>query len=1247
MFDLFRRDKKRRVQVRRQPHMKKLKVETLEDRRLLDSTPWFVATGIVGPPSHEVYVATSVQERNDGRVETKETQGTENESDSIVLDFEILEENVYNSEASPDKYIIDNQEYSRITQLFPQKIVFNENESYVNEEILNNGNSSVKFNSTNDFSILSTASGGSGGGSGGSSTVYDLEITTTTSSSISSLESASCVNPLLESRSLSNGGISLEGMDYLTITIPALPYGYQADLTFTGTAQLGVDYDVLVANSGSSFTLTSTRAFQYSGGSHTIYIIPLNDSTPEQTAETIVATLGTPYFPGSGGESYPQVTFNEITMQATATIVDDDQWEVNVVATDSTATERLPNVVQDYGYYTFSRAHCNESVNGDLNYAITVDFNVYVKTSADYYCALKSIDYLLSVTKLNENDEREYLTNLQYLGSTVTQTADDGKTFFFYRYRGTIPADKTSASLRLEAFFDWEDEGELLFDFEGNPTEQLGEFVRLTVVDADWGGKTENWNALGSSLTAEVEIKDGALCKIRTDSNSDGVINSTDDNTPVRYLTPNKDDDNENGTVDSLELPVDANIPRNRTSNNNSITVENENDLAETKVFTWIDSLTPIVSNETIEVDVYLASTNSLSVWTASSKGKRIHYGEDSDNDGRKDYETTIATLSSNTLTYSNTYYVEALSEVNTSTLSLNTDVIGSTNDASDCMQYTIVNVICTDMAFNHDPYANTDGAVNLRKDGNANTEIIAPEWSLGSDSLVLGNDGNKNQRVVLYLANQTVDVYARLKTTSLPEGTIVKVKATGKNKDTGEALSIGNLQEQILVVQQNGWLLPATPQDSTQVKTINGVDYFVKFNASGTTGTEINYEKAVFEWEGVQIAGTATGSNCAVEGFNVTNAIGLYTILEDPSSAVTIEHDADSYQIALHNSGGTPNSNTSPSVIYGGTTTISVTLNNNANTVISSSLGTTVATISSHDVSTTITIIGGTTTTENGITTITDPSSITVETIESGVITTRSIAINNGITTINSFNASVCTSPWDTTDNSSVDDLKQPWVSALEFAVKTANARGNDVNALSTLTRYLHSNHGLVYETVDGESKFLTSSSKSLKIRLENYMDRNFTNYTADPETHEGIKLVNCYDQAAALTTFGRLLGIRVKYAHVEPFGYINSVNLVGIGNCNNPFFNNSENRGCDTPLVAENNLARTSFGNHAFTVYNDKVYDACGGPITGDSFSVYFTTLIDFNSNIQVNLLNSSISFPESVNDIQIDYSYFVSII
>jgi hypothetical protein len=190
---------------------------------------------------------------------------------------------------------------------------------------------------------------------------------------------------------------------------------------------------------------------------------------------------------------------------------------------------------------------------------------------------------------------------------------------------------------------------------------------------------------------------------------------------------------------------------------------------------------------------------------------------------------------------------------------------------------------------------------------------------------------------------------------------------------------------------------------------------------------------------------------------------------------------------------------------------------------------------------------------------------------------------------------------PWDVND-SSADDKIQPWVTDLEFAIETANTKGQSTadTALGQLTTYLHSGHGMTYDTTNGESHFLSSTGST--FNLSNYI------------TKTGGNTVNCYDQAAAVTALGRLLGIEVQFRYMEPFGYINTVNLVGVGSCNNPFYDNTaySNDKIISGYTGSDGLPRSKFSSHSFATLNSNIYDACAGPITGDTLDQYLKNVL-----------------------------------
>ncbi len=211
---------------------------------------------------------------------------------------------------------------------------------------------------------------------------------------------------------------------------------------------------------------------------------------------------------------------------------------------------------------------------------------------------------------------------------------------------------------------------------------------------------------------------------------------------------------------------------------------------------------------------------------------------------------------------------------------------------------------------------------------------------------------------------------------------------------------------------------------------------------------------------------------------------------------------------------------------------------------------------------------------------------------------------------------------PWNQTSS----NAKNPWTKALKFAIETANGHDkDDTSALAAITNYLHAGHGLTYHTYGGAPAY-ASSNLGGTMDLTGYIDKSSGN------------TINCYDQASGVYSLGRLLGIGVEYRYMNPFGYINTVNLVGEGNCNNPFY----------PLVSGDKITdadavypvRTPFGNHAFAKYGENIYDATAGPHTGTRTEAqYVTDTVDSSTQAEADYPagdTTDIS-PGSVSDIQ----------
>lgn len=200
------------------------------------------------------------------------------------------------------------------------------------------------------------------------------------------------------------------------------------------------------------------------------------------------------------------------------------------------------------------------------------------------------------------------------------------------------------------------------------------------------------------------------------------------------------------------------------------------------------------------------------------------------------------------------------------------------------------------------------------------------------------------------------------------------------------------------------------------------------------------------------------------------------------------------------------------------------------------------------------------------------------------------------------------------------------PWFGALEFVIgpaKNGKTCGTDGiadahEAMRKITEHLFYRHGGLYDTSGGYCHFWEAISNNLQdlIGFKFSVYRfNFNAYIKLPNK----SLVNCYDQAGALYICSRLVGINSAFYFMEPFGMIKPTYLVGYDKkCNNPFFNDPDPEYQTSgsylhEYVKDETTIRSGFGNHAFAVYDDVVYDACAGPIIGKSKSRYIDDTID----------------------------------
>ena len=271
----------------------------------------------------------------------------------------------------------------------------------------------------------SGSSGGSGnGGAGGSSESeeYQLIVTTTLSSAIASLHNVNgLVNPLLERNGFASGGSNaLNGADYVAITLPELPNYYVGRVTITG------DLDSYAATPSYFMPVVteSPRMIDYSGGSTTFYLVPINDAKPE---DNVIITIHLEVEPEINDDWLPQYDFTYINQTTTVTIVDDDQWQVRAEVAEDEALEGNPDV-----------AACNPT-RGSFN--ITRGMNS-TATSLNTLCSDYTLDDTYPITvALQTGGSATRSTDYQlYLSGTNNGVGS----------QVTIPASSASVAVEVE-----------------------------------------------------------------------------------------------------------------------------------------------------------------------------------------------------------------------------------------------------------------------------------------------------------------------------------------------------------------------------------------------------------------------------------------------------------------------------------------------------------------------------------------------------------------------------------------------------------------------------------------------------------------------------------------------------------------------------------------------------------------------------------------------------------------------------
>jgi hypothetical protein len=103
------------------------------------------------------------------------------------------------------------------------------------------------------------------------------------------------------------------------------------------------------------------------------------------------------------------------------------------------------------------------------------------------------------------------------------------------------------------------------------------------------------------------------------------------------------------------------------------------------------------------------------------------------------------------------------------------------------------------------------------------------------------------------------------------------------------------------------------------------------------------------------------------------------------------------------------------------------------------------------------------------------------------------------------------------------------------------------------------------------------------------------------------------------------------LAWRFAKPFGFIKPTNLVGYGECNNPFFK----KNVKSKMIAWDSPQRTWFDNHAFAAnVSGHILDACAGPHLGtETPEQYMAASID----ITVSIYNiKTLRRPGTANDL-----------
>ncbi len=130
----------------------------------------------------------------------------------------------------------------------------------------------------------------------------------------------------------------------------------------------------------------------------------------------------------------------------------------------------------------------------------------------------------------------------------------------------------------------------------------------------------------------------------------------------------------------------------------------------------------------------------------------------------------------------------------------------------------------------------------------------------------------------------------------------------------------------------------------------------------------------------------------------------------------------------------------------------------------------------------------------------------------------------------------------------------KGVWAEALRFILRPGRAsltgKKTEAEIVERIVTFCHGRCGLMYDTKKGKSYYGVSGGGG-DFKLQSYINTMSTAHAA-----------NCYDQAGAVQSLCGALGVKVDWIFLMPYGFISNTNLLGWGQCNNPFFEGNKIR-------------------------------------------------------------------------------------